>query len=591
MGNTIFSETSEISYVYINANEGQSSGGHSGLKIGSYFYHFQYYNDKIFHLVREKWTEFLYVYNSSDNRRVQKIDLSLPQGASNQISSFWNEFYLIQKKQLEIKDFLQRDMEILEALQNQKEILIPGMAYFDQGTTKNLPFSKNKFNNFILSKKIKSVLWELNKIQYKPMRDPILNKEGYPRSFPFYSQLILDLLQKKQALECLLSNCNLSMDSFFLLDPYLKEGEKEKIIRLWKQYHPLLERKIQDHLSDSNEISGRSLLITVLRYKYMDHSLKTNSLWLPDLYPNAVGSYTFHKKEKEMQEEIQKQFHIFFSNQMESILNSKSISEVNLQALEDSANRYHDFVFHKNNSLPIRSYDQLLLPLKEKKVQLRELREDSETFSDSFKISQDAYAQYEKKLQNLYPFDLFTENCTTEVFTNLHRNLEEKDEEITKMFGGKLSEKENFNFIPFVAFRNVKQIYRIKQEETIQSFRIRSIQEMKKNKSSFWVEIRESNTLTSKIYKANRKDSLFIFFTDKDILLRPLYGTINLIAGVSQMSFGILTSPWDNGETLKAGGTGILFSLPELFFFNIRKGTFVNSEEYQKIFFRDKENE
>ena len=45
----------------MDANTGQSSGGHTGLKIGQYIYHFQYFDDKIFHIVRENWNEFKYI--------------------------------------------------------------------------------------------------------------------------------------------------------------------------------------------------------------------------------------------------------------------------------------------------------------------------------------------------------------------------------------------------------------------------------------------------------------------------------------------------------------------------------------------------
>ena len=84
----IFSNERKIEFVYINSNSGQSSGGHSGIKIGPYLFHFQYYDDKIFHLVREKWTEFLYVYNSLDNRKVFKTEIKISEEDYEKISSF-----------------------------------------------------------------------------------------------------------------------------------------------------------------------------------------------------------------------------------------------------------------------------------------------------------------------------------------------------------------------------------------------------------------------------------------------------------------------------------------------------------------------
>ncbi len=46
------------------------------------------------------------------------------------------------------------------------------------------------------------------------------------------------------------------------------------------------------------------------------------------------------------------------------------------------------------------------------------------------------------------------------------------------------------------------------------------------------------------------------------------------MAGLAQGMAGLLTLPWDGGENLRLGAKGALISLPELFFFNIRKGSF-----------------
>ena len=43
---------------------------------------------------------------------------------------------------------------------------------------------------------------------------------------------------------------------------------------------------------------------------------------------------------------------------------------------------------------------------------------------------------------------------------------------------------------------------------------------------------------------------------------------------VGQSVFGLLSWPFDTGKNLKLGTTGVLMSLPELLFFNIRKGSY-----------------
>ena len=198
---------------------------------------------------------------------------------------------------------------------------------------------------------------------------------------------------------------------------------------------------------------------------------------------------------------------------------------------------------------------------------------------------------YQKNLQFLYPFDLITENCTTEIFSTLNRQYSFNTEKIKMVLGGKIEGRENLNFIPFVANYHVGKVYRTGDQKIIESFRIRNMQKMKETENPLWVEVRESNTLLSKTYKSNSNDSFFIFFTDDTFLLRPIYGTFNLVAGISQFGYGIFTFPFDRGNTIKMGSYGVLFSLPELVFFNIRKGTFVNSEEYKELFFGENKHD
>jgi hypothetical protein len=53
-----------------------------------------------------------------------------------------------------------------------------------------------------------------------------------------------------------------------------------------------------------------------------------------------------------------------------------------------------------------------------------------------------------------------------------------------------------------------------------------------------------------------------------------LFGAVNVLAASSQSVYGLLSSPFDEGREIKIGLRGVLASLPELVFFNIRKGSY-----------------
>ena len=74
-------------------------------------------------------------------------------------------------------------------------------------------------------------------------------------------------------------------------------------------------------------------------------------------------------------------------------------------------------------------------------------------------------------------------------------------------------------------------------------------------------------------YRAGADDSTFLFFTDDALATRPLFGAANLVVALADGVLGLATWPADGGRRLRAGARGALYSLPELAFVNIRKGT------------------
>ena len=58
------------------------------------------------------------------------------------------------------------------------------------------------------------------------------------------------------------------------------------------------------------------------------------------------------------------------------------------------------------------------------------------------------------------------------------------------------------------------------------------------------------------------------------MVTRPVFGAVNLVTGVAASAVGLVTAPFDRGKRLRAGLRGAFFSLPELVFQNIRKGSF-----------------
>jgi hypothetical protein len=188
---------------------------------------------------------------------------------------------------------------------------------------------------------------------------------------------------------------------------------------------------------------------------------------------------------------------------------------------------------------------------------------------------------YRRGLRELYGYHVIDQNCVTAIFETIDVSLAVlggsrepqavRAESIARL-GGYVAPRASLDFIPFVSSRSVRSRYRDVDAFVIQSDRNAKLQAMQRQENDLWVHLRESNVMTSTIHSRSRDDSVFLFFTEDVVATRPVYGVFNLSAGIGGSVAGLFTLPFDRGDLLLDGLKGALFSFPELFFFNIRKG-------------------
>jgi hypothetical protein len=171
---------------------------------------------------------------------------------------------------------------------------------------------------------------------------------------------------------------------------------------------------------------------------------------------------------------------------------------------------------------------------------------------------------YGRAVQRLYAYHLVTRNCVSEI-------LHELD---TALLGQRGEIEGPSDFIPAASVRAVQTRYGTSEVVRTLSHRRAGLARLYKSENPLAVFLRESNTITSTLYQSNPRDSAFLFFTDDRVLTRPVFGAVNLLTGLGTSLAGVITAPIDGGRLLSAGLRGAVFSLPELFFQNIRKGSF-----------------
>ena len=165
-------------------------------------------------------------------------------------------------------------------------------------------------------------------------------------------------------------------------------------------------------------------------------------------------------------------------------------------------------------------------------------------------------------------YQLVNRNCVTELFAVIDAGAGDE-----RLALGETVARAPWNAIPFVAAAAVADSPRVVGRETWPSYRQAARRRRLEREPGLAAWLAETTAATAAGYRPGPDDSTFLFFTDETVAARPLLGAANLAAASAGGVLGLFTWPADGGRRLEAGARGALYSLPELGFVNIRKGT------------------
>lgn len=537
--------SSTIDFIYTNANSGQSSGGHSAIRFGDTVFHFQYHEDKIFHLERETWKEYYKNYSLIDNRSSIIYKINVNQKIYEDILYEFNKEYILREQELEKLSKLEKDSYILKKIVTQKILDLDYFEYLSPNKNEKL-YSNLEFDRTYLLKKI------IN------FRNQLKSTEEY--------------LEKNKSEVSV-------FDNFYTTDSEELQSIQNQIFLLESIYNKL-------DLKQENLISNSKILLTQKDKVNLENELRKLEI---ELLEEINGEISFITTEKYLQyllykKIIQENQFYYFRISAKEYIDKEKIDSDYLEKIKSNLNKTDFFdqsisviekihLFTKISNLKLELEKTNVIGLKfdfklDKKKEIYYSKLSEKNLVNSVKNLN----LYKEFLQKKYPFDLIRENCTTEIFKLLNKALKSEEESISKL-GGYISEKELLSFIPFLAGELVNKRYRVIKIEFIQSYRNQYLEKL-----NFLERVIESNTITSRKYKANKQDFEFIFFTDNSIYTRPVLGFVNLIFGFSMLPVSVFYLPVDRGQKLIKNTQSIFFSLPELIFFNIRKGFFYHNE-------------
>ena len=366
----------------------------------------------------------------------------------------------------------------------------------------------------------------------------------------------------------------------------LKPGEAARLTRLADALEASLVRLMDTTRPDW----GLSMLLGMARLIALRETVETAHWLFLDSFPfDATVLPAIRTSRRRIHlTKIREDNRLRFEMARESLLGAVDVAgefpEIDYARLESAANRWLEVSQALDEGRPLRVHAGVLLPARPGLPSARRMPSyDEVELTRAVETAAREEARLAAALERDYPYNLVTRNCVSEIFRELDVALARAAhteneavirEESIRRLGGHLAMVGSLNFVPQISALVVENTYAVAERLHFPSYRQRRLAEMRRDENAAWVFLRESNVVTSTLYRVQPRDSIFLFFTDDLVAPRPLFGAVNLVTGLAASAVGVTMLPVDGGETLWAGLRGALFSLPELVFHNIRKGSF-----------------
>jgi hypothetical protein len=327
-----------------------------------------------------------------------------------------------------------------------------------------------------------------------------------------------------------------------------------------------LERRAHALLASRRSDAGSVLAVTLARLAVVDRSLRSGRWMVLDTFPDDAARLApvhaqRHAAALAAAIDANREDLEAARRRLLARVGSARPAERVLAAFEAAANRWLEARNASNAAAPYRLAGGTFVPARA----MRQAPRRGDCDAVLVRAAEDARSLatvHRERLRAERGYDLLRRNCVTELLATL------AEAGVGAPRGGRL------DFIPVVADARLARRLPVRGATTLPSRRDAVLADLREHAHPLVVALRESNTLTAAAYDRNPDDSLFLFFTDGAAVLRPLFGAVNLGVGVGAAAAGLATWPLDAGYLLAAGARGALFSLPELAFVNVRKGTY-----------------
>jgi hypothetical protein len=592
---TPVSEPGPIEFWFVEPNEGESAGGHTAIRIGERVYHVERRRDGLITDRRTSRARFEEIYRGRGNRRIEAVPLAFEATEILALRSRLETRFYERGRRLARLDALEAEAAWLDRADSlgYLGIEIPGLGFFEERIDGSC-HRPDRAAEASLRRSIDERLGRrgLNVRRIEARRETVSRLSRILAGTDLERTSLADwgpggdLRRLRQAAQSwaafqVLAGCGALRADRLRPAPAPESLAADPSAR-WRATRAALELRIVRLAQTDRPDVGLAILLAVARWSALERSIATGHLHVLDPIAEGVADRdTTNELEAGFPESWLPKVRARRQNDWRRALGDFEGDRGPLEAQVTALEHTHHALIHTKQGTRHRvasgeslsasaaaryAAAEWVLPWPKlyRVSSVASVREELERYA----------AQLRRALRADLGYRLLSRNCVTELTRELEvlaASAAKNSRPGSRDTGFSAA---SASFIPIVATRSVEKSMAAGPRRVLHSAREVALQRARSETKVPWSSVREAMTLTSRTYRPNSADSRFLFFSDGPVWARPLIGIANLGYGVGATALGIFAAPFDRGEGLRRGAQGILMSVPELFFFQIRQGTY-----------------
>jgi len=589
-------------YLYIRAHEGNASGGHAALRFGSDVYDFQHAAGGWLAIRREDSRRFQHIYRALQNRSIEVSRIeAAPETVALLRETFERRLLAQSRQQLRLSE-MEADVALLDALAagGEARVRVRGAGFFADAPGAAAPPALAELRERIAAAHGETWLAARADAAARALRELGATSQG--PTPPRVDPLTYPVAREPQTRRASRALAAMAASDVILHPRGLREGVRAgegQPPEAWLTLDAALRARLVEARAGLLESAaalaasprpdwGEALLLACARLAALDESLATGHLVMLDAFPADAKVLRMGPRRRALLPTLLGDARRDFVDAHRDLFSGSGYDEASWGELEGAVTRIAELRAALAGASSMRVAVGAMLPdgSEERALAPGDLAAGRGDGARAAEAARAALRDYRSALGAQYRYDVLRRNCVSELFRTIELALASAgdapppdDREAVRAFvrresvrrlGGYVDPVADANFIPFVSSRNVRASWHVAEVVHLPSAREHAVES---EGGGVAAALRESNVITSTVYEPAEDAGFFLFFTDGEWPLRPLLGAVNLAAALARSGVGLLELPFDGGHGFRAGLSGALWSLPELFFTNIRKGT------------------